>query len=73
MSILFQVRESVLQSLISVDMEDLPVVVKFLLHSVSSTDALEVNVPCCEKIGLRGLRPGPTQTRLYNHTRWLEA
>ena len=32
-----------LQSLVSVDMEDLPVVVKFLLHSVSSTDVLEVN------------------------------
>ena len=31
-----------LQSLISVDMEDLPVVVKFLLHSVSSADSLEV-------------------------------
>ena len=29
--------------------------------------------PRCEKTGLRGFRPGPTQTRLYNHTRWLEA
>ena len=29
--------------------------------------------PRCEKIGLRGFRPGPTQTRLYNHRRWLEA
>ena len=29
--------------------------------------------PRCEKTGLRGVRPGPTQTRLYNHTRWLEA
>ena len=27
----------------------------------------------CEKTGLRGFRPGPTQTGLYNHTRWLEA
>ena len=35
-------RESVLQSLISVDMDDLPMVVKFLLHSISSTDAVEV-------------------------------
>ena len=25
------------------------------------------------KTGLRGFRPGPTQTRLYNHTRWLDA
>ena len=25
------------------------------------------------KTGLRGCRPGQTQTRLYNHTGWLEA
>ena len=29
--------------------------------------------PRCEKTGRRGFRPGPTQTRLYNQTRWLEA
>ena len=29
--------------------------------------------PRCEKNGLRGFRPGPTQTRLYNYTSWLEA
>ena len=29
--------------------------------------------PRCEKTGLRGFRPGPTQTGLYNHKRWLEA
>ena len=28
--------------------------------------------PRCEKTGLRGFRPGPTQTRLYNYTRWPE-
>ena len=26
----------------------------------------------CEKTCPRGFRPGPTQTRLLNHTRWLE-
>ena len=26
-----------------------------------------------EKTGLPGFRPGPTQTGLYNHTRWLQA
>ena len=26
-----------------------------------------------EKTGLRGFRPGLTQTRLYSHRRWLEA
>ena len=25
------------------------------------------NEPRCEKTGLRGFRPGPTQTGLYNH------
>ena len=29
--------------------------------------------PGCEKTGLRGFRPGPTQTGLYNNRRWLEA
>ena len=29
--------------------------------------------PCCEKTSLRGFRPGPTQTGLYSHRRWLEA
>ena len=29
--------------------------------------------PRCEKTGLRGFRPGPTQTRLYSHRRLLEA
>ena len=29
--------------------------------------------PRCEKTGLRGFRPGPTQTGLYSHIRWLEA
>ena len=29
--------------------------------------------PRCEKTGLRGFRPGPTQTGLYSHKRWLEA
>ena len=29
--------------------------------------------PRCEKTGLWGFRPGPTQTRLCSHRRWLEA
>ena len=29
--------------------------------------------PRCEKSGLRGFRPGPTQTVLYNYRRWQEA
>ena len=31
------------------------------------------NEPHHEQICLQGLRPGSTQTRLYNHRRWLEA
>ena len=32
-----------------------------------------VNEPRCEKTGLRGFRPGPTQTGLCSYRRWLEA
>ena len=32
-----------------------------------------VNEPRSEKTGLRGFRPGPTQTGLCSHRRWLEA
>ena len=31
------------------------------------------NEPRCEKTGLRGFQPGPTQTRLNNYRRRLEA
>ena len=34
---------------------------------------LQVNEPRSEKTGLRGFRPGPTQTGLYSHRRRLEA
>ena len=42
------------------------------LYAITHLKAL-VYEPHCEKTGLRGFRPGPTQTRRYNHTRWLEA
>ena len=29
--------------------------------------------PHCEKTGLRGFQPCPTQTGLYNQRRWLDA
>ena len=29
--------------------------------------------PRCQETGLRSFRPGPTQTGLYSHRRWLEA
>ena len=31
-----------------------------------------INEPRRQKTGLRGFRPGPTQTGLYSHRRWLE-
>ena len=38
------------------------------------TQALVSDVHKYEKTGLRGFRPGPTQTGLFNpHRRWLEA
>ena len=35
--------------------------------------AYEKYQPRCEKTGLRGFLPGPTQTGLYRHRRLLEA
>ena len=32
-----------------------------------------INEPVHEKTDNMGFRPGPTQTGLYNHRRWLEA
>lgn len=34
-------------TLAAVQLEDLPVVVKFILHSVSASDAYEVRAPQC--------------------------
>lgn len=41
-TILTEVRTAVMATLAAVHLEDLPVVVKFILHSVSASDALEV-------------------------------
>ena len=38
-----------------------------------STPGTTVNEPRREKTGLLGFRPGPAQTGLYSHRRWLEA
>ena len=34
---------------------------------------MEKYEPRCEKTGLQGFRPGPTQTGLCSHRRWLDA
>ena len=49
----------------------------FLLHVYYTVHlsrcVLVINEPRCEKTGLWGFQPGPTQTELYSHRRWLEA
>ena len=44
-----------------------------MTHANNNIRRYTLYEPRCEKTGLRGLRPGPTQTWLYSHRRWLEA
>ena len=50
---------------------------RFLQHEMDVAPVEKIHVssnePHREKTGLRGLRPCPTQTGLYNHRRRLEA
>ena len=41
----------------------------FVFRGIRSNFSFE---PRCEKTGLLGFRPGPTQTRLCSHRRWLQ-
>ena len=43
------------------------------LHTKVTPVSQLIYEPRCEKTGLQGFQPGPTQTRLYSHRRWLEA
>ena len=45
------------------------------MHRTDEPNGTNVGLyePRCEKNGLRGFRPSPTQARLYSHRRWLEA
>ena len=38
-----------------------------------SSSEVNMTEPRSEKTGLRGFRPGPTQTGLYSYRRWLDA
>ena len=40
-----------------------------VIEEVCVLAAAEIHEPRCEKTGLRGFRPGPTQTRLHDDTR----
>uniref|UniRef100_A0A8C7G6K9 FA complementation group D2 n=1 Tax=Oncorhynchus kisutch TaxID=8019 RepID=A0A8C7G6K9_ONCKI len=51
-TLLAEVRVSVMATLSAVQLEDLPVVVKFILHSISSSDALEVVCDLRKKLEL---------------------
>ena len=43
-------------------------------HSILLIDYVDDRYePRCEKTGLRGFRPGPTQTGLYSHRRCIES
>ena len=48
-----------------------------MVHNLILLEDVEIisslNEPPREKTGLWGFRPGPTQTGLYCHRRWLEA
>ena len=44
----------------------------FTLAAITSAEKHTLIEPRYEKTGLRGFRPGPTQTGLYSHRRWLE-
>ena len=44
-----------------------------VITSLVAGTAGTIYEPRSEKTGLRGFRPGPTQTGLYSHRRWLEA
>ena len=63
----------------SLNESDLKIITVYFMLSEFSEVSLcfrtlsSINEPRCEKTGLRGFRPGLTQTRLYNHRRWLEA
>ena len=48
-------------------------VVRDCEYARAETGSTSKYEPRSEKTGLRGFRPGPPQTGLYNHTRWLEA
>ena len=42
-------------------------------YSIDNEISVVIFEPRCKKTGLRGFRPGPTQTGLHSHRRWLEA
>ena len=44
-----------------------------LQNSPRIGSSMFLNEPRCEKTGLRGFQPDPTQTELYNQRRWLDA
>ncbi|KAJ7999200.1 hypothetical protein DPEC_G00212960 [Dallia pectoralis] len=56
-TLLAEVRVAVMVMLSAVQLEDLPVVVKFILHSISSSDALEVVCELRRKLELCVLPP----------------
>ncbi|XP_063486427.1 Fanconi anemia group D2 protein isoform X5 [Symphalangus syndactylus] len=50
---LLKVRQLVMDKLLSIRLEDLPVIIKFILHSITAMDALEVISELREKLDLQ--------------------
>ncbi|XP_069500191.1 Fanconi anemia group D2 protein isoform X2 [Ambystoma mexicanum] len=50
--LLSEVRQSVMSTLSAVELEDLPVIVKFILHAITATDAVEVISDLRKKLDL---------------------
>ena len=44
----------------------------FMILTLGLDSQVKSIEPRSEKTGLRGFRPGPTQTGMYSHRRWLE-
>ncbi|KAG8436234.1 hypothetical protein GDO86_007366 [Hymenochirus boettgeri] len=55
--LLSEVRQSVMSTLSAVDLEDLPVIIKFILHAVTPSDAVEVISELRKKLDLESCVP----------------
>ncbi|KAL2091556.1 hypothetical protein ACEWY4_013819 [Coilia grayii] len=68
-ALLAEVRGAVMTTLCAVQLEDLPVVVKFILHSISSTDATEVVTDLRKKLELELCLPPHMSSQSCSRTK----
>ncbi|XP_025020945.1 Fanconi anemia group D2 protein, partial [Python bivittatus] len=67
--LLSEVRQSVMISVSAVKMEDLPIIVKFILHSIKATDATEVISDLRKKLNLESCATLPSIQASQNKLR----